>query len=1396
MQLFSVKISWRIPFENFFLPTDQSFNAHMQQFVSLPTVKSISDVKGLRKLYEKIEGSVRNLKTLNVDSSSYGNLLVPLINAKLPNELRLLISRKFDNEIWILSDMLRYLKIEIEAKERSVSLGNIRTESSEPSKDQYTTSALHASEHSQQSFKKKCVFCNFTNHPSWRCSKISNPQNKRTILKRNGLCFICFEKGHLASSCTLDYSCNKCQGKHNISICMEPNRQDDKNNRRTSNKINNSNSTNSVGTNTSTESATTNFNNSSTSSVNSVLLQTAKTTATNVNESKQLNVRIMFDSGSQRTYISNYVQEKLNLEPLRNEKLILKTFGNDNPVARIFDVVKLKLHGIKKNFVIEALVVPTICSPLTNQKIASVSQSYPHLKNLKLADPFTDETMNIDILVGTDFYHTFFTDEVIRGKSNEPVALSSHFGWILSGSFKIKGKQKNINRVHTFRLDTRTCSDYEYFNETGFEIKQAFDYLHPNDFAESSENESVYQFYKHNLNFDGKNYQVKLPFKNYTETLPDNYQLAKSRLFGLKKQLKCNTELCENYDKIIKDYLSKNIIEEVKDDETFENAHYLPHRAVIRNEKDTTKVRVVFDASAKLPGQPSLNDVLYSGPCLLPLVHDILLRFRLGEIAIVADIQQAFLQISIDMVHRNFLRFLWFEDIFSSDLIKTFRFARVMFGLTCSPFLLNATIKSHVEKYIDKETEMLLLQFLHDLYVDDTATSFDELTEAVKFFELTKTILASGGFNLRKWETNNSKLRDIINNESGVVTQTKNDESTYAQSQLGFNTQKYRKVLGINWDTGNDLLVYDFTEIINIALELELTKRNVLRISAMFYDPLGLISPITLQFRLIFKSLCTKKLSWDSPIPLHYAVKWKKLLHNLKSLNTISAKRCLFTDSLDERNTIELHGFCDSSKEAYSSVIYVREVSQSNEVHTRLYSAKCRLVPSKCLSIPRLELLACLLLSEQMKTVVDAISSRVKIDRIFCWSDSQIALWWIKQVRKSWKIWVENRVNKIRTNVPINCWRYIRTGQNPADLATRQIAPCGLNENLLWWEGPSLLKIEDSVWPEAIVISSKEEMDFDLNDVSGSIGFRDGIDLEERLIDGKCDKSVVLNSAVESGVGIGEVIDIKRFSDLERLLRVTTYVVRFLNNLKAAVNKVNRMYGELVVDELEVAEKLWVKYEQSVIISDKLKFEKLKYSLDLFYDDKNFVRSKTRMDKHLKFTFDNKNPLLLRSNSYFTNLIILRSHEKVFHNGLEATLSNIRLHYWITKGRQSVKNVLKKCFLCKLVKGKFITPAKTPSLPTFRVNCSHSFESVGVDFAGPLFVKDVYNKTENLNKCYLLLFTCATTRALHLEITQDVSTKALILAIRRFIARRGNPHLFISDNFKSFKAIEVKKFLT
>ena len=170
---------------------------------------------------------------------------------------------------------------------------------------------------------------------------------------------------------------------------------------------------------------------------------------------------------------------------------------------------------------------------------------------------------------------------------------------------------------------------------------------------------------------------------------------------------------------------------------------------------------------------------------------------------------------------------------------------------------------------------------------------------------------------------------------------------------------------------------------------------------------------------------------------------------------------------------------------------------------------------------------------------------------------------------------------------------------------------------------------------------------------------------------------------------------------------------------------------------------------------------------------------------------DQKNPILLRSHSLFTDLFILKFHEKCCHSGVNATLNLLRTKFWIIRGSQTVKKYLKKCVTCKIVQGKTLKPPDCPSLPKFQLECNHAFENVGLDYAGPLFIKE----KGNAQKYYILLFTCAVTRAIHLELCTNVSAMVLILAISRFASRRGLPKLFVSDNFKSFKSTELRNFL-
>ena len=191
------------------------------------------------------------------------------------------------------------------------------------------------------------------------------------------------------------------------------------------------------------------------------------------------------------------------------------------------------------------------------------------------------------------------------------------------------------------------------------------------------------------------------------------------------------------------------------------SVHYIPHREVIREDKDTTKLRIVYDASARNDG-PSLNDCLETGPCLLPKIFDILTRFQTYKYALTSDIKPAFLNIRVDPEDRDFLRFLWvenIEDLESEVVVK--RFTSVIFGVNSSPFLLGGTVIHHMNKFDDIEPEFVET-FLSDLYMDDSLSGAETISRAFDVYLFLKSVMKEG-FVLRKWITNYSILQDKIN---------------------------------------------------------------------------------------------------------------------------------------------------------------------------------------------------------------------------------------------------------------------------------------------------------------------------------------------------------------------------------------------------------------------------------------------------------------------------------------------------------------------------------------------------------------------------------------------------------------------------------------------------------
>ena len=369
------------------------------------------------------------------------------------------------------------------------------------------------------------------------------------------------------------------------------------------------------------------------------------------------------------------------------------------------------------------------------------------------------------------------------------------------------------------------------------------------------------------------------------------------------------------------------------------------------------------------------------------------MRFREKRIGIVADIEKAFLNVEVGEADRDFLRLLWVEDFDPNDKsfekkykITTFRFTRCVFGVSPSPFHLMATIKFHTDKYMNEFPE-IVAELQKSLYVDDFTSGADEVDEGYALFGGARRILKEGGFNLRKFATNSRELlakleADVAHKD--LFSSSKGDGLTYSEvTQQSIELPKgvdEQKTLGIIWNKDIDSLVFRFDAFLEAAVDIPLTKRGLLRLTARVYDPLGLIGPILVLLKSEFQSVCKTKMSWDDALPESTMSLVKRWLRNLREVGSIEFPRYCLSYPRDTVRSVQLVGFSDASKLAYGAVVYLRCESET-EIDVNLIMSKSRVAPLKVQSIPRLELLGALVLSKMRTLALDTLE--ISISDVF-----------------------------------------------------------------------------------------------------------------------------------------------------------------------------------------------------------------------------------------------------------------------------------------------------------------------------------------------------------------------------------------------------------------------------
>ncbi|XP_028409306.1 uncharacterized protein LOC114531905 [Dendronephthya gigantea] len=850
--------------------------------------------------------------------------------------------------------------------------------------------------------------------------------------------------------------------------------------------------------------------------------------------------------------------------------------------------------------------------------------------------------------------------------------MKTELGWVLSGPLRVQ----DIERAEPVQVNfvaQRLSSEDSL--ESNVQKLWSFEGLG------ISEEDKVHEEFLDEISFTGSRYSVKLPWKESHKKLPDNYANSLSRMKGQLRRLRKEPALLAEYDSIIRDQVERGIVEPVSALEKVERVHYLPHQAVIRREAVTTKLRIVYDASSKEgKSGTSLNDCLHVGPSLNPLLYSILIRFRENRIALVGDIEKAFLNVEVDKADRDCLRFLWVNDIESDKLeIVVYRFCRVVFGVNASPFLLNATLRHHLTKY--NEIDAAFVRKLQEsFYVDDLVSGESTVEKTFELYDKAKTRMAQGGFRLRKWLTNSEVLR-------------------------------------------SKLEIHEKIRVGEKAETLSPTKRNLLSILASLFDPLGIISPLIVSAKILFQEVCNSKTGWDDSFKEEPLRKWEIWYRDLIETKEITIPRCIYQHPAEEVLGCTLHGFGDASKKAYCAVVYVVYYTNVGS-YVRMLTSKVRVAPLKTTSIPRLELMSARLLAQLLKSVKDSLENQVSIDNTKLWLDSMTALYWIMN----------------NGGLGTLSWGGKSRGY-------RGVVASQLKDNKLWWVGPDWLIRSKEEWPifEAAAKTST-------------------VLEEERK------SSVMVVASSKELASISKVINLEDYGTAERLFRVTAWVLRFGFNARAKSKGMEKRCGELTVEELDEAENRWIKQAQAELKEAK-KYAQISNSLGLM-EEGGIIRCKGRL-RNSELEYNTKHPIIIPKDNRLTELIVRKCHSEVHHCGVRATLGRLRTKYWVVKGRQMVKRVIGKCVTCKKLEGRAYGGRQMADLPGFRVKEAAPFSNVGVDFAGPLFVRCC---TKASKKAYIALFSCCVTRAIHLELVRDLSAETFLCCMRRFAARNAEPN--------------------
>ncbi|XP_053609752.1 uncharacterized protein LOC128674842 [Plodia interpunctella] len=675
---------------------------------------------------------------------------------------------------------------------------------------------------------------------------------------------------------------------------------------------------------------------------------------------------------------------------------------------------------------------------------------------------------------------------------------------------------------------------------------------------------------------------------------------------------------------------------------------------------------------------------------------------------------------------------------------------------------------------------------INNHYMDDYLQSFDTAAEANRVAQAVDAVHRRGNFVLQKWASNDS------NAIAGLAVEPMTPN---------VNINEEEKILGLVWRIADDTLGFNLSKF---SFNNSITKRQLLKEVMSLYDPLGLVTPITIQGKQILQEAWRSNVGWDDPLPFKLEQVWQTWLISLQGLKDVALPRCypLFSSA----ETLELHVFVDASEVAYAAAAYWRSVNDKGEVQVSLAAAKARVAPIKIVSIPRLELQAAVL-GSRLAHAVGLHHSR-RPDRRVLWTDSRTVLSWLRAGSRSFKPFVAHRVAELEETTTTSEWRWVPTADNVADDATRRVQT-DFTAAHRWFRGPEFLYKEEKLWPH-----DKDPLH------STETG-------EERVA------ATTIRPQLKDALP-----DVSRFSSWIHLIRSTARILQFIDRCKThtvtamrrkrtrctpsedpdwtgvqprssrAIARTtpqrnhsnasaSRTYVPLAAFYTRRAELIWTRALQEDCFSSELRDitggrrlstdSRLRH-LSLTTDQNGVMRLRSRTAAATDINEETLSPAVLDGDHAYSRLYINWIHRKLHHSGVECVTNEIRQRFWMLRIRPTVRAVIRRCQPCRLRRATPPEPL-TGNLPPCRLtHHQRPFTQTGLDYFGPLSV----TIARHHEKRYVALFTCLTTRAVHLEIASSLSADAAVLALRRMMARRGCPDTVWSDNGSNFHGADAE----